>query len=118
MAPVVQLGVQEVYVVEEHFHCDDPEQEKADRQVGGSEQEQADRQDGGPEQEQADRQVGGHYHWAVELEQGHHGLPLVTTVLVVFSFYDSGVPPDVMLLEVVVSPPLHSGMVKPFYLFL
>jgi hypothetical protein len=37
---------------------------------------------------------------------------------VVFSFYDYGVPPDVMLLEVVVSPPLHSGMVKPFYLFL
>jgi hypothetical protein len=43
LAPVVQLGVQEVYVVEEHFHCD------------------------GPEQEQTDRQVGGNYHWAVEL---------------------------------------------------
>ena len=65
MAPVVQLGVQEVYVVEEHFHCDGPEQEQADRQVGDS------------EQEQADRQVGGHYHWAVELEQGPHGLRLL-----------------------------------------
>jgi hypothetical protein len=43
VAPVVQLGVQEVYVVEGHFHCD------------------------GPEQEQADRQVVGHYHWAVVL---------------------------------------------------
>ena len=102
MAPVVQLGVQEVYVAEEHFHCDGPEQEQADRQVGGS------------EQEQADRQVGGNYHWAVEFEQGSHGLPLALTVPVVFSFEDSGVPPDVVLLEAVVSPPLHSGMVKPF----
>jgi hypothetical protein len=39
VAPVVQLGVQEVYVVEEHFHCDVPEQEQADRQVGDSEQQ-------------------------------------------------------------------------------
>jgi hypothetical protein len=38
------------------------------------------------EQEQADRQVGGHFHWAVELEQGPHGLPLVPTMPVVFSF--------------------------------
>jgi hypothetical protein len=30
-------------VVEEHFHCDGPEQEQVDRQAGGSEQEQADR---------------------------------------------------------------------------
>ena len=52
-------------MVEEHFHCDVPEQEQADRQVGGS------------EQEQADRQVGGHYHWAVELEQGPHGFRLL-----------------------------------------
>ena len=58
MAPVVQLGVQEVYVVEEPFHCDGPEQKQADRQVGGSEQEQADRQVGGSEQEQADKQFG------------------------------------------------------------
>jgi hypothetical protein len=36
----------------------------------------------------------------------------------VFSFKDSGVPPDVVLLEAVVSPPLLSGMVKSFYLFL
>jgi hypothetical protein len=54
--------VQEIYVVEEHFHCDGPEQEQADRQVGGSEQEQADRQVGGSEQKQADKQFGGHYH--------------------------------------------------------
>ena len=74
MAPVVQLGVQGVYVVEEHFHCDEPEQEQADRHVGGS------------EQEQADKQFGGHYHWAVEFEQGPHGLPLALTVRVVFSF--------------------------------
>ena len=94
MAAVEQLGVQEVYVVEEHFHCDGPEQEKADRQVGG------------------------HYHWAVELEQGPHGLTLALTVPVVFSFEDSGVPPDVVLLEAVVSQLLHSGMVNPFYLFL
>ena len=33
-------------MVEEHFHCDGPEQEQADRQVGGTEQEQADRQVG------------------------------------------------------------------------
>jgi hypothetical protein len=58
VAPVVQLGVQEVYVVEEHFHCD------------------------GPEQEQADRQVVGHYHRAVEFEQGPHGLLLALAVLV------------------------------------
>jgi hypothetical protein len=50
--------VQEVYVVEEPFHCDGPEQKQADRQVGGSEQEQADRQVGGSEQEQADKQFG------------------------------------------------------------
>ena len=74
VASVVQLGVHEIYVVEEHFHCDGPEQEQADRQVGGS------------EQEQAGRQVGGHYHWAVEIEQGPHGLPLAPTVPVVFSF--------------------------------
>ena len=74
MASVVQLGVHEIYVVEEHFHCDGPEQEQADRQVGGS------------EQEQADMQVGSHYHWAVELEQVSHGLPLALTVPVVFSF--------------------------------
>ena len=57
-----------------HFHCDGPEQEQADRQFGNS------------DQEQADRQVGGHYHWAVELEQEPHGLPLALTVSVVFSF--------------------------------
>jgi hypothetical protein len=58
------------------------------------------------------------YFLRPKLYNRSHGLPLVTTVPVVFSFYDYGVPPDVMLLEVVVSPPLHSGMVKPFYLFL
>jgi hypothetical protein len=50
-------------------------------------------------QEQADRQVGVHYHWAVELEQGPHGLSLALTLPVVFSFEDSGVPPDMVLLE-------------------
>ena len=59
-------------MVEEHFHYDGPEQE--DRKVGGS------------EQEQADKKVRGHYHWAVELEQGPHSLPLAPTVPVVFSF--------------------------------
>jgi hypothetical protein len=49
-----------------------------------------------------------------ELEQGPHGLSLALTLPVVFSFEDSGVPPDVVLLEAVVSPSLHSGMVKPF----
>ena len=49
-------------MMKKHFHCD------------------------GPEQEQADRQVGGHYHRAGELEQGPHGLPPAPAVPVVFSF--------------------------------
>jgi hypothetical protein len=37
----------------------------------------------------------------------------------IFTVYvNKYIPPDVVLLEAVVSPPLHSGMVKPFYLFL
>ena len=81
-------------MVEEHFHCD------------------------GPEQEQTDRQVGGNYHWAVELEQGPHGLPLALTV-------PWSSPSKIMAFHLtwcywkaVVSPPLHSGMIKPFYLYL
>jgi hypothetical protein len=70
-------------VVDEHFHCD------------------------GPEQEQTDRQVGGTYHWAVELEQGPHGLLLALTVPVVFSFKDSGVPPDPQVVQPV--PQIENG---------
>ena len=73
MAPIVHLGVQEVYVMEEHFHCDGPEQEQADKQVGV------------PKQEQTDRQVGGHYHQDGELEQGPHSFPPASTVPVVLS---------------------------------
>ena len=89
MAPVVQLGVQEVHVVEEHFHCDGPEQEQADRQVGVLSRSRLIGRLGVLSRSRLigrlgvlsksrlDRQVGGHYHWAVELEEGPHGLRLL-----------------------------------------